>query len=111
MTPEAQRILDVFRARGLHAGATIHPARFGNAIIWKDGGVRDEPVRLALVFLFSEAYLFEHAAAFELTDRGDRHLYGEMPRYGARVYRAGTKLMVKQMVLRGTPPEYVLDEN
>jgi hypothetical protein len=32
------------------------------------------------------------------------------PKYGARVYRLKTKLLVKQTVLRGTPPEYVIDE-
>jgi hypothetical protein len=33
-----------------------------------------------------------------------------MPKHGARVYRVGSKLLVKQTVLRGTPPEYVVDE-
>ncbi len=32
------------------------------------------------------------------------------PRFGARVYRLAGKLLVKQTVLRGTPPEYVIDE-
>lgn len=35
----------------------------------------------------------------------------EQPKYGARVYRVGDKLLVKQTVLRGTPPEYVIDEH
>jgi hypothetical protein len=113
MTGEAQRILEIFRTRGLRAGAMIHPVEFGDAIIWKDGFVRDEPVRQALAFLFSEAYLLEHAAAFELTERGERHLYDDdaMPKHGARVYRVGPKLLVKQTVLRGAPPEYVIDEH
>jgi hypothetical protein len=34
----------------------------------------------------------------------------ETPKYGARVYRLAGKLLVKQTVLRGTPPEYVIDE-
>ncbi len=34
----------------------------------------------------------------------------EMPKHGARVYRVGSKLLVKQTVLRGNPPEYVVDE-
>jgi len=33
------------------------------------------------------------------------------PKHGARVYRVGPKtILVKQTVLRGTPPEYVIDE-
>jgi hypothetical protein len=34
----------------------------------------------------------------------------EQQKYGARVYRLADKLLVKQTVLRGTPPEYVIDE-
>ena len=34
----------------------------------------------------------------------------EQPKYGARVYRLAGKLLVKQTVLRGTTPEYVIDE-
>jgi hypothetical protein len=34
----------------------------------------------------------------------------EKPKHGARVYRMQNKLLVKQTVLRGTPPEYVIDE-
>jgi hypothetical protein len=32
------------------------------------------------------------------------------PKFGARVYPLGGKLLVKQTILRGTPPEYVIDE-
>ena len=32
------------------------------------------------------------------------------PKFGARVYRLAGKLLVKQTVLRGAPPEYVIDE-
>jgi len=32
------------------------------------------------------------------------------PKYGARVYRLKGKLLVKQTILRGVPPEYVVDE-
>lgn len=35
----------------------------------------------------------------------------EKPKYGARVYGMRKKLLVKQTVLRGTPPEYVVDEH
>lgn len=34
----------------------------------------------------------------------------DQPKFGARVYRLAGKLLVKQTVLRGTPPEYVVDE-
>jgi hypothetical protein len=112
MTPEAQRILDVFKARGIKAGGRIHPADFGDAIIWEAGFVRDEPVRHALSELFSEGYLVELAAALELTDRGEKHLCGiSQPKHGARVYLVGDKILIKQTVLRGTPPEYVIDEH
>ncbi len=33
-----------------------------------------------------------------------------MPKHGARVYRVGNKLLIKQTLLRGDPPEYVIDE-
>jgi hypothetical protein len=109
MTPEAQRILDVFNTRNLKAGATIHPTEFGDAVVWKDGYVRDEPVRMALAFLFKEGYLIEHLAAFELTKRGAEYLYKAQAKYGARVYKVGDTILVKQTVLRGKPPEYVVD--
>lgn len=32
------------------------------------------------------------------------------PKYGARVFRLAGKLLVKQTILRGTPAEYVVDE-
>lgn len=35
----------------------------------------------------------------------------EVARFGARVYRVGDRVLVKQTVLRGTPPEYVIDEH
>ena len=75
MQPEAAQILNTFRARGLRAGSLIHPADFGDAIVWEGGFVRDEPVRVALTELFEGGYLVEHLAAFELTARGDRYLY------------------------------------
>lgn len=34
----------------------------------------------------------------------------EKPKYGARVYGMRGRLLVKQTVLRGVPPEYVIDE-
>ncbi len=34
----------------------------------------------------------------------------DLPRYGACVYKLKGKLLVKQTVLRGVPPEYVIDE-
>ena len=33
----------------------------------------------------------------------------EQSKHGARIYRMGGTLLVKQTVLRGTPPEYVVD--
>ena len=33
------------------------------------------------------------------------------PRHGARVYQVGGRILVKQTVLRGTPPEYVVDND
>lgn len=68
----AARILEVFAARDLGAGAMIHPADFGDAIIWEGGFVRDEDVREALALLFDGDLLVEHAAAFELTEAGEK---------------------------------------
>lgn len=76
MRPEADRILQVFRARGLRAGSRIHPADFGEAIVWDRGFVRDEPVRQALAELFEAGYLIEFMNAFELTESGERHVFG-----------------------------------
>ena len=62
--------------------------------------------------MLSEGYLVEHNAAFELTDRGEKHLYGVyQPKHGARVYRVGDKVLIKQTAHRGTPAEYVIDEH
>ncbi len=33
----------------------------------------------------------------------------KVPKFGARVYALSGKLLIKQTVLRGTPPEYVID--
>lgn len=33
------------------------------------------------------------------------------PRHGARVYQVGGRILVKQTVLRGVPPEYVIDND
>jgi hypothetical protein len=32
------------------------------------------------------------------------------PKHGARVYLVGETILIKQTVLRGNPPEYVVDE-
>jgi hypothetical protein len=76
ISPEAKRILDVFRARGVHAGEWIHPADFGDSVIWEDGFVRDDAVRQALGFLFNGRYLVELNAGFELTAKGEDAMYG-----------------------------------
>ena len=77
MSPEADKILGVFRDRGLRSGAQIHPADFGDAIAWEGGFVRDEPVRRALAELFENGYLVEYEAAFELTKPGERYTYAD----------------------------------
>jgi hypothetical protein len=81
MSPEADKILGVFRDRGLRSGAQIHPADFGDAIVWEAGFVRDEPVRHALAELFENGHLVEYSAAFELTKRGEQYIYAnDVPR-------------------------------
>ena len=77
MTPEAERILQVFKSRQVRGGGLINQWEFGDAIVWEGGYVRDEAVREALSALFENAYLIEHSAAFELTELGDAHLYGK----------------------------------
>lgn len=75
MRPEGERILQVYRQRGLRSRSLIHPAEFGDAIVLQDGFVRDEAVRAALGELIAGGYIIEGNAAFGLTDRGDQHLY------------------------------------
>lgn len=77
MSPEADKILGVFRDRGLRSGAQIHPADFGDVIVWEAGFVRDEPVRQALAELFENGYLVEYGAAFELTSTGEQYIYAD----------------------------------
>jgi hypothetical protein len=112
MTPEAERILEVFRAHGIRAGGWHHHTEFGDSIVWEDGFVRDLNVRTALAFLFDEGYLLELNAGLELTARGEREAYGKIPApfHGARIFRVGGKLLVKQTELRGIPAEYVVDQ-
>ena len=112
MRPEAQRILEVFRSRSVRTGGMIHPADFGEAIIWGDAGcIRDAPVREALTELFRDGYLIEHPNALELSEAGERLIYNEpQPKHGARVYLVGNRILIKQTVLRGNPPEYVIDD-
>jgi hypothetical protein len=77
MTAEADRILDCFRVRGLHAGAFVHFTDFGDAIVWEGGFVRDEPVRRALVILMEQGHVREMPTGLELTEGGARQIYGE----------------------------------
>jgi hypothetical protein len=112
ITPEAERILGVFRERGIRAGGFVHFTDFGEAIQWESGFIRDEAVRHAVRLLVDEQYVVEMPAGLELAQRGDKYLgfAKEMPKHGARVYRVGERLLVKQTVLRGNPPEYVIDQ-
>jgi len=111
MNAEAERILAVFRRRGIRAGGFVDFSDFGEAIPWKDGFIRDEPVRQAFATLVDERYVVEMSAGLQLTEVGDKHLYSTAPKHGARVYLVGSRILVKQTVLRGTPPEYVIDEH
>jgi hypothetical protein len=110
MSPEAERILEIFRRRSIRAGGFINFTDFGEAIPWKDGFIRDEPVRLAFMALVADGYVVENPTGLELTKHGEDHLYG-VPKHGARVYLVGPRILVKQTVLRGTPPEYAIDEH
>ena len=75
MQKEAEQILETFRVRGVRAGGFIHPAEFGDAIVWEGGFVKDEAIREALETLFGEGYLIELNAGFELTAQGDSYIY------------------------------------
>jgi hypothetical protein len=113
MTREAERILSVFgERRAVKPGDLVGLSDFGEAIVWEDGFVRDEDVREALRLLFSEGSLVEANVALVLTEKGAAWLEHQTEsRRGARVYflRKTNTLLIKQTVLRGTPPEYVLD--
>jgi hypothetical protein len=112
MTPEAREILEVFRLRGLRSGEFIPFTDFGHAIVWEGGFVRDEAVREALYFLTTNGYLLELNAGLELTEQGEREVFGSKPQpaFGARLYRIDDEIIAKQMVLRGVPAEYLIDE-
>ena len=72
MTPEARSILAVFQSQGSRAGDFIHFTDFGDAIVWKDGFIRDEAVRLGLAWLLDKEYLVELNEGLELTASGER---------------------------------------
>lgn len=111
MRPEAERILDAFRARGLRDGDFIHFTDFGDAIGWKGGGIRDESVRLGLIELVEGGHVEEHLTGLMLTRRGRAYIYRDHEQnFGARVYRVGRGILVKETVLRGIPPEYMIDK-
>lgn len=74
----AKRILTCFRERGLRAHGMIHPTEFGDAVIWEAGFIRDEEVRKAWAEIIAEGYVIEHAAALELTLKGQQFLYGDV---------------------------------
>lgn len=111
MTPEAQAILDVFRLRGVHVGEFVEFTDFGEAMVWEAGFVRDAEARDAIGWLQDNGYVVELGLGLELTALGDEYLYvPPQPKHGARVYGLGDVVLIKQTVLRGNPPEYVIDE-
>ena len=77
LTREAERILEVFRVSHVRSGASVHSTEFGDAIFSEDGRIRDVTVQSALAQLIERGYLIDYLVAFELTDLGDRHLYGD----------------------------------
>jgi hypothetical protein len=106
MNEEAVRILEVFRRRNARSGTFISFADLSEAI------VLDEQGRNALRFLIGEAFVEEAGNGLILTTKGEQELYPtDSPKHGARVYRLGSGLVVKQTVLRGTPAEYIIDEH
>lgn len=111
MTKDAIGILDVFRDRGLHSGGSIRFTEFGDAIKWERGFIPKDATREALSFLKEGEYVSENLDGLTLTERGEDYLYTKNnPKYGARVYSLDGVLLIKQTVLRGIPPEYVIDE-
>ena len=111
MTEEAIRILHAFRDRGLHSGGSIRFSDFGDAIQWEAGFVAKDATREALSFLKEGEYVSEHLDGLTLTEHGDDYLYTRSnPKFGARVYSLDGVLLIKQTVLRGIPPEYVINE-
>lgn len=112
MRDEATRILRCFYDQAFHVGDFIHFTEFGDAIVWEGGFVRDEAVRDALSFLIDNEYVVEMDAGLELTAKGESAVYGESstPKHSARVYLVGGSLLVKQATLRGTPAEYMVND-
>jgi len=112
MKPQAQAILQVFRARGLHAGDTIDFPGLGEAIMWEAGFAQNEVVSEALTDLVAEGYVSEMHYGLCLTESGEAWIAAQSSlKHGARVYALGDVVLIKQTVLRGIPPEYVIDEH
>lgn len=82
MNAETERILEVFRRRGIRPRGFVDVGDFGEAISWKDGFIRDEPVRQAFETLIEEGYVVEMNAGLQLTELGEKHLYGAVPVIG-----------------------------
>jgi hypothetical protein len=66
MDIQAERILNAFRIRKARAGSFIHFTDFGEAIVWHEGYIRDEPVREALRSLLESGYIEESLAGITL---------------------------------------------
>ncbi len=77
MAPDARRILEVFRSKGLRAGGFIAFTDFGDAIVWEQGFVRDESVRQGLTHLIEKEHVLEMCAGLQLTPKGEKAL-GEL---------------------------------
>jgi hypothetical protein len=65
-----------------------------------------------LGLLVENRCVVELDAGLELTAKGEAEVHrdGAMPTHSARVYLVDGKFVVKQASLRGTPAEYVIDE-
>lgn len=78
LSRDARNVLDVFRARGLRAGAVIQYPEFESAIRWGNGGgLADEEMSDAWRALVEGEYVIEYNAGFGLTPRGEAYLYGD----------------------------------
>jgi hypothetical protein len=70
MEEEAKRILAVFDRSHTAVGGFIHFCDFGDAMVWQDGFIKDEPVRRALQILIDQGYVDEVPAGLYLTKKG-----------------------------------------
>jgi hypothetical protein len=75
VSPDAKRIIEAFKAKGLHCPTMIFYSDFGKAIGIKRGQIETK-ARLAIDELVAAEFVAEHQKGLELRPDGERYLCG-----------------------------------